>query len=238
MNNEANMTDSELDEELKMLLADATNETAVVEEPIIDMDELDAAATVAEVKSAAYADQDAANDPDAGSASAEVEETTATATPARTSRAPRVSRAAGAKSSSVLGSVMTEDALLKAACLVEGDTESPETTDALKTTVDGLAKKVGDKAVNLLRYQNEPKKLQNYTRVGLEYLLSNGSASSKDLTELLQKRGYTIGTARSQANQLMSLLPALKVADKMGRGLTVNSQSLIAKNFTAAGATA
>ncbi len=145
-----------------------------------------------------------------------------------------MSRAAGAKASQVLASVMDEESMLKAACLVSGDVEDPELVDQLKSDVDNLAKKVGDKAVNLLRFHSVPNKLQNYTRLGLEHLVKNGSTSSADLTKLLQGAGYTIGTARSQANQLMSLFPTLKVANRAGKTLTLNEDSTIVESFKSA----
>lgn len=229
-NIESPVDDSQLDAELQALIGDAAPViTATAEVAEVDLEMLDAEATAAEIKSSAYAEQEApvaANDDEAPIVA------TTTAAKSKTTRAPRVSRAAGGKSSAVLASVMPAEALLKAACLVSGDVEDPALVDALKTNVDSLAKKVGDKAVNLLRNASDPRKLQNYTRLGLEFLIENGAASSKTLTDMLQAKGYTIGTARSQANQLMALLPALKVADRSGRNLALNADSTLVTQFT------
>lgn len=231
--------DDDIDAEIAALIGDATNVTAeAVSGPTayadIDMEALEAEATAAEIKSTAYKEQEA-EQPAAGN---DDPSNVTPITTAKTSRAPRVSRAAGAKASAVLSSVMDEPALLRVACLVNGDVEDVSTVDTLKSTVDNLAKKVGDKAVNLLRWQHDPKKLQGYTRLGVEHLLEHSTISSKSLTEHFQKSGYTIGTARSQANQLMSLLPALKVASKSGRELTVNADSTIVASFQSAAAAA
>jgi len=236
MNNETqNATDTTLDDELESLIGDATTVTAVASAEVeaandeIDLEEIESVAVAQATKEAAYAEQE----PEQADPNSNV--TPIAAAKTKKSSTPRPSRAAGAKASAVLTSVIKEDdQLLKAAMLVTTDQEDPALVDQLKSVVDGLAKKVGDKAVNLLRNQSEPKKLQNYTRLGLAHLIEEGSTSSKMLTDAFQKAGYTLGTARSQANQLMALLPALKVADKSGKNLTLNADSSIVANFKAA----
>ena len=243
MSKKTNITDDALDNELEALLADAavdddantntnTDETpeVVAESKAhedVDLEAIEAEATAAEIRDTAYAEQEAETSGD-----------TASVTPIKTKRAPRVSRAAGARASAMLSSFIKDDELLKAAMLVEGDVESEEAVEELKTTVDSLAKKVGDKAVNLLRFQKKTEKLQTYTRLGLQFLVEEKQASSKTLTEHLVAKGYTIGTARSQANQLMALLPALKVADRSARTLALNEKSVIVQNFNACAAAA
>lgn len=219
--------DANIDDELEALLADATVATAE-EEEIDDkaLEEIDAQAAIAASKEEAYAEQEG-----------EVADPTAKVTPisaAKKPRTPRVSRAAGAKPSDVLAQVLDTAQLAQAACLVSGEVASEELTDSLMTTINGLAKKVGDKAVNLLRHNENPAKLQKYTVIGLNTLIAGGDATSRTFTDALMAAGYTIGTARSQANQLMSLLPALKVAEKNGRQLTLREDSVIREKFQAA----
>ncbi len=221
----------QLDAELHALIGDATAsnddavETSAVATEEIDLEELDAAAAAETVKAEAYADQSA--DESDGTASA-------TVTPISAAKRSRVSRAAGAKAFDVLKGAMNDDELQKAAMLVSGDADDPALVDALRDTVNGLAKKVGDKATNLLRHAGNPAKLQKFTSIGLNYLREKGSFSSKDLVDHYQTQGYTIGTARSQANQIMTLLPALKVAEKSGRVLTKREDSSLLASYEGA----
>lgn len=221
--------DAQLDAELKELIGDATEVSAVAAsgEEEIDLAAIDAEANAASAKTEAYAEQEGDPTPTASV-------TSITAGKKKAASTPRVSRAAGARASSVLVSKFEPDALLKAAMLVSGDVEDESLVEALKDDVDKLAKKVGDKAVNLIRFQGDSKKLQGYTRIGLSKLIEDGEASSKQLTDHFVSAGYTIGTARSQANQLMTLFPALKVAHKSGRNLLLNADSTIAASFKAA----
>lgn len=246
-NNETNtapVADETLNQELEALLDDATAIVAEADaeaanDPIVegadelDMDAIEAAATAESIKEAAYAEQSADEADESATAS-----TVTPITAAKKSSTPRVSRAAGAKASQVLASAVNDDDLLKVACLVSGDKEDPALVEALKDNVDGLAKKVGNKAVNLLRHMSNPGKLESYTRKALDFIIAKKSVSSKDLVEHLQSSGYTIGTARSQANQIMSLFPALRVTDKTGRTLALNPDSNIVSAYQAATAAA
>jgi hypothetical protein len=234
-----NPSTDQLDDELRALISDAapaSNDEAIVAElpaataeAEVDLEALDAEAAAETIKSEAYAEQ-AADESDG----------TATVTPitAAKPRTPRVSRAAGAKAFDVLKGAMNDDQMLKVAMLSSGDAEDVSLVDSLRDTVNGLAKKVGDKATNLLRHAGDPKKVQKFTGIGLAHLIEHGSTSSTLLTKEFQDQGYTIGTARSQANQLMALLPALKVADKSGRNLTLRADSNIVSAYKGATATA
>lgn len=223
-------TDEELDSELAALLNDATSEAAAAPATTVNMEQLEAEATAAEMKAEAYEAQ-RPEDPivETNAPSVTVEK------PSKT-RAPRSIVGKDTKPSAALAASMSADELLKAALLTSGDTEDVEHVEALNKSIDSLAKKVGNKAVNLLRFRNEPNKLQSYTRFGLEHLIASGNTDSKTLTILLQSKGYTIGTARSQANQLMSLLPTLRVATRSGKSLTLNADSRLIEAFNAANA--
>jgi hypothetical protein len=247
MNTNAQIAVNEdLDAELAELLSDATttptahDSTVPVAASAEDIDEDDLAsveeeATAAAVRAAAYAEQEADT---SGGATDHMTAANDDPKPAKrgsgTSRAPRASRAAGAKASQVLNSAMSEEEQLKVALLTTADVDETAALAEMKDSIDRLAKKVGDKAVNLLRYRAQPKKLQNYTRLGLELLVSQGYADSKTLTKHLQSSGYTIGTARSQANQLMALFPALKIANKAGKTLAPSDESTLLKDFSEA----
>lgn len=129
----------------------------------------------------------------------------------------------------------TAEQLQKAAMLVVGDTASSSTVDTLFDRIDKLAKKVGEKAANLVRNRCNPARIQGYTRDGLNLLIDKGEVTSKDLFAGFMGK-YKEGTARSQANQLMSLFPALGIAERIGRsGLKLNPDSLIVADFKSAG---
>lgn len=225
--NNVAVTTDRLEDELEALIGDATSDhklTSAVAE--INLEEIEAAATVEATKSAAYAEQPGE----------ETEVTTAAASgKSAAPRAARPSRAAGASPFDVVKAAVNDDeALQRVAMLVTADEPSAELVDDLAKTINNLAKKVGDKASNLLRHKSQPAKLQKYTRLGMDLLIDKGSVTSADLTKHLQSSGYTIGTARSQANQLMSLLPALKIADKSGRTIAIRPDSVIAQQYKAA----
>lgn len=242
MNNDltAKITTSNLDAELDALMEDAIAEVAaeaVIDEtpavvaeidPIEALAEIEAEAVATETRAAAYAEQsadeaDAANDDDGSSS----------VTPISAAKSKRSKRIAGAPSLTL--NAMPEEELRKVACLLTTDDADAIDPTPLLEKIDSLAKKVGDKALNLLRFNatGDKTKLQVYTRLGLDELVKRGSITSKELTAHYQGVKYSEGTARSQANQLMSLLPAMGVADVSGRTLTLRSDSAIAAKFVA-----
>lgn len=80
--------------------------------------------------------------------------------------------------------------------------------------LDGLPKKVGEKAVNLIAHIVGGAGLSCYTRIALEMLLESGELTSKALYERYKARPYSEGTSRSQCGQLMQLLPAMGIAER------------------------
>jgi len=137
----------------------------------------------------------------------------------------------GSTPSQVLAAHITDrDALYNAAVLSRGDEPNKRTFDAMAQRLDGLAKKVAEKGVNLLRYRSEPEKVQVYTSMGLNALIEQGEATSKSLTDLFGRK-YKPGTARAQSNQLMSLFPALGIAERSGSTLKLSKDSMIVRDF-------
>lgn len=99
---------------------------------------------------------------------------------------------------------------------------------------NALPKKVKDKAKNILAWANDEAELSIYTRLCLEYLVKNGSATSGDFrTHLMSnpEKPYTVGTAGSQAGQIMSLLPAIGMATKDGKSITLNRENPLSAKF-------
>jgi hypothetical protein len=83
----------------------------------------------------------------------------------------------------------------------------------LKSRLDGInAKKVAEKAQNLVQCIETGKKLSGFTALAVKTLAANGSVTSKDLVEAFQADGKSLGTARAQAQQMTALFKALGIA--------------------------
>lgn len=149
---------------------------------------------------------------------------------------PRVKIAPGSTPSQVLAQHITDAEQLHAAAQLEvGDAATAENWAGVAGRIDALAKKIGEKAVNMLRNRKNPSAWQVYTKVGMEMLLENGTMTSAELTRHYNSTKYTIGTARAQCNQIMTLLPALRVANVTSKGtLEVNENSTIVRDYRAA----
>lgn len=84
----------------------------------------------------------------------------------------------------------------------------------LKTALDGInAKKVAEKATNVVQAITSGKKLSGFTKVGVQTLLAKGRITSKDLIEAFQADGKSVGTARAQGQQMTALFKALGIAN-------------------------
>lgn len=152
---------------------------------------------------------------------------------APTTTTPRPRIIPGSTPSQVLAQHINDTEKLNAACVLEvGDEPSDANTVAVGGMMDKLAKKIGEKAVNMLRNRENIGNLQVYTRIGIERLVKAGTMTSKDLTDHYHSgaggKTYSIGTARAQCNQLMTLLPAFKIATETSKGtLEINPKSAI-----------
>jgi hypothetical protein len=100
--------------------------------------------------------------------------------------------------------------------------------------VETLPKKVKEKAANLFDHLHGGKSLSVFTRVALTMLAAEGSISGPRLVAALQagsKRGggdgYSLGTARSQAQQQMTLLAKLGIAKRDGDKLVPDPESAL-----------
>lgn len=98
---------------------------------------------------------------------------------------------------------------------------------ALLEKIDGLPKKIGEKAINLFAHVSKGAQLSNYTRIAINFLLQHGEMTSKQLKDTYLARPYSEGTASSQTTQLMNLLPALGIAKKEAGKLVVNPTSTL-----------
>lgn len=98
---------------------------------------------------------------------------------------------------------------------------------ALLERIDGLPKKIGEKATNLFAHVSKGAQLSNYTKIAINLLAANGEMTSKQLKDTYLARPYSEGTASSQTTQLMNLLPALGIAKKEAGKLVVNPTSTL-----------
>ena len=82
-----------------------------------------------------------------------------------------------------------------------------------KTNLDGCnAKKVQEKAQNLIQAIETGKKLSRYTSVAVKRLVADGKVTGKGLVEALQGEGLSLGTARAQAQQMTALFRIAGIA--------------------------
>lgn len=97
-------------------------------------------------------------------------------------------------------------------------------------------KKVAEKFDNLLVSIAGGRAPSKFTMDCFRVLHTKGSATSAEFVAALEATAkkhdtsgtYNIGTARSQAGQMMSLFPALKIATREGNKITLNADSVIA----------
>jgi hypothetical protein len=107
--------------------------------------------------------------------------------------------------------------------------------DALLAVLDGdAAKKVGEKAIMLLTGKAATQEVlkRTFTVLARDGFLSSGDKGNL-VVDLLAKP-YSIGTARSQSNQMFALLPMLNIATKASKGVFVpNANSTVLANTLA-----
>jgi hypothetical protein len=92
------------------------------------------------------------------------------------------------------------------------------------------AKKVREKAENLIAAVQSGKKLSRYTQVAVKQLVANGAISGKDMVAAFLNEGLKEGTARAQAQQMTALfrLVGAVVPDATTKGrLVANDAGLI-----------
>jgi hypothetical protein len=183
-------------------------------------------AELEEAKVAAYAEQPGS---DMSTEPVVKREATAPVEP----KTPRVTMT-GAKKSAVATSKLGDDVLLLE---LSDASESIETlrerSAEIVASFDKLAKKVGEKAVNIVGALKGTAKLSVYTSVALRTLTARGSMTAADLIKVYQDGGYSKGTANSQAHQMMQLLPVFKAGTLTGKLLTRNDNSVLIGMFGA-----
>ncbi|ENH0767112.1 MULTISPECIES: hypothetical protein [Enterobacter cloacae complex] len=96
--------------------------------------------------------------------------------------------------------------------------------------------KAMDKIQNIMHWFSGGPDLSVYTRISLHSLIADKTASSNSLKLAMMsypEKPYPVGTASTQAGQMMAVFPALGIAAKDGKSLTLNADSPIVKKFMA-----
>ena len=214
-------------------------------EPVVSEATLEAAVSEAEVKEMYAAVEPSAVEPSAVEPSAVVEAPTVT-TPAdatttkKKAKAPAKPRLTFAKPAAkiahILGEKLGETLVLDASWAGMDATALKAKQDETLAEVDKLAKKVGEKAVQLFSWMQKGGSLNEVMARGFKVLATDGFITSGDKgnvqVELSHK--YSIGTTRSQANQLFCLFPALGITKRDGKGKQVlNPDSVIFQHVKA-----
>lgn len=235
--------------EIEALLGDLEVPDEIVEEAAPVADVLDAEEQIlgdalreldiAEAKAEAYAEQVAPEGEDMNTELPEPVVTAATAEVAAKEDKPKRKRESseGKKKSEIITSHLgaesagffaleIDDAELDVATLKEREKATLE-------VVDALPKKVGEKATNLFDFLKTGEHLSIYTKIAFDLLLEKTTFTSEDLRAAMLAHGYTVGTSNSQAQQMMTLLPALKVGVRVKNLMTKNPESMILAKYEA-----
>jgi hypothetical protein len=99
----------------------------------------------------------------------------------------------------------------------------------LKANLDGInAKKVREKADNLIAAIQSGKKLSRYTRDAVEHLKADGRVNGKSIADMFQTKGLSLGTARAQSQQMTALFKAVGLAaqDNGSKDLVLQDNTL------------
>lgn len=141
-----------------------------------------------------------------------------------TKQSERVAHQLGAKGSEML-LLEINDAMLTGPDLAEKNKEVLALLDS-----DGTAKKVGEKAAMLFKFMNNGGTLNEVMARAFKVLVRDGELTSGEKGNLqldLVAKPYSLGTARSQANQIFMLFPILKITHKVKGRMEPNPNSLI-----------
>lgn len=93
--------------------------------------------------------------------------------------------------------------------------------------VDKLAIKLREKVINIMVAATKETGLSVYSKIALNLLRTKGSVSSKELCEAMIEAKYSVGTSRSQSQQMMQVLPYCGVATNTKGNLSLNADSVL-----------
>lgn len=235
--------------EIEALLGDLEVPDEIVEEAAPVVEALDAEEQIlgdalreldiAEAKAEAYAEQVAPEGEDMNTELPEPVVTATTAEVAAKEEKPKRKRESseGKKKSEIITSHLgAESAGFFALEIDDAELDVAELKEREKATlevIDALPKKVGEKATNLFDFLKTGEHLSIYTKIAFDLLLEKTTFTSEDLRAAMLAHGYTKGTSDSQAQQMMTLLPALKVGVRVKNIMTKNAGSMILAKYEA-----
>lgn len=120
--------------------------------------------------------------------------------------------------------------------LLEGE-EQKNRIDEVLASIDACSqKKVQEKAVMLFDWMKYGGAMNEVMKRAFEVLLKDGEITTGDkgnLTLNLLAKPYSVGTARAQAGQILTLFPLLKITTKEKGKMIANSDSLILEKVKA-----
>ncbi len=108
------------------------------------------------------------------------------------------------------------------------------TKEVMIEAVDKCPVKAKDKVLNLAQWALRGNELSVYTQLGIECLIKNNTASSEIFRIYMMSnptRPYPTTTAGTQAGQLMAVLPAMGIADRIGKNVTLKTDSPLVRMF-------
>lgn len=240
---EAAGAESAVQAELEQALAELpADDTPVVAAPVVkhqpmrdaDFDEVALQAAIAEATAKAYAEQGAGVTGGEADKPSEVsQEASEKKSKGRPKAAPSERHVVLSKSQKVaskLGEKASEFLVLELADAELDEAALKAKQDAVLAEIDGLAKKVSEKAVQLFGWLKNGGSLNEVMKRTFEVLAKDGeitSGAKGNLQTNLLAKPYSAGTAASQANQMFMLLPMLKVTMRERGRMIANPESVI-----------
>ncbi len=94
-------------------------------------------------------------------------------------------------------------------------------------------KKIAEKFDNTIALLHAGRTPSVYVMKCFQHLHANKTVTSADMVAALKAAGYTDGTARSQAGQIMLLFALLGIATRAGQTLTLIEESIFAEKIAA-----
>lgn len=94
--------------------------------------------------------------------------------------------------------------------------------------------KAMDKAQNFMAWHQGMAEMSVYTTIVITHLINNGTSDTAGIRLAMMNnptKPYPAPTASTQAGQMMSVLPALGIATKDGKTLTLNPDSPLVQKF-------
>jgi len=221
---------TEVDAELAALMADLDEETTTeaAEPEVLEAseDELEEAMVTLDIEESENAKAEAA---------AKTQKAKAAKKEAKSDEKPKQKRVSTADLKVSEAVTLVTDGNMDLLNLVEGETMSDGDRQLYMDALDGIAKKQGQKVVNLFKWMAKGTKLKKFTDQAIGHIIAEGRTDSTKLREFFTNDcGYGAKTASSQASQFMNLLPFLMIASKDGKEIVLNDKSAIVAKFKAA----